>query len=318
MSRRRIGGGVRRTSSTKTRSRGILTGAKAAFWPTLAALVSSCLEAKVEISVVDCGLRLRHRRWLASKGVSLLPAPCDIRATLSGLRRRNRGMSDIAAWLKPAICLNSPYEDTVWIDADAVVTRDHHELFRLLDEGSWVASEKWVDSADLPDLYRDLLQLRLGGAPAPFAQACKISTGAFGFRRDDEWLASWRDVCAELMQDVRALPLCRCRDQSALVMMYCSALDLEMPRVIDDDRFNYPANGLKREDRFKRKRYPLDANLLSAVRDDHPHAIVVHWMGRPKVWEIEHEQFGKAGLIPTVETNEEPLALEIKDKALSR
>lgn len=268
-------------------NQGILTGANSDFWPTLRAHVTACLAANVNVAVADHGLTAPQRRWLATRDVLLLDGPFAYSRELYTTAKEHAAnvMSAIEAWWKPLVCLASPFERTLWIDADAVPIRGIPEMLGYIDDGAWVACEYWVTEDQAFRLYQPSVRDRLGHIPTHYPQVCGINNGVFGFHRGDDWLVKWRDLCEEFLSDPQSLATCKCRDQTALVTLLARDTH-NVPRIIKDRRLNWPANGLGYHDRHRRRPYDWSDQVLETLRDDHPEAFVVHWMGRPKPWEI--------------------------------
>lgn len=266
---------------------GVLTGANADFWPTLKVHVTACLEADTLVAVADHGLAESQRRWLTERGITILDGPFTYSLDLYSTANQHAPnvMSAIEAWYKPLVCQASPFDRTIWIDADAVPIRGIPELFQLFNAGSWVTRENWVTPEQAHRLYQPSVRDVLGHIPPHYGQVCGINNGVFGFHRGDAWLREWRDLCERFLSDPKLLANCKCRDQTALIAVLARDRS-NVPRIIDDRRMNWPANGLGFHDRLRRKRYEWDGDVLESLRADHHDALVVHWMGRPKPWEI--------------------------------
>jgi len=183
------------------------------------------------------------------------------------------------------VCLASPFERTLWIDADAVPIRGLHEMFELLAEGPWVAQEDYVTHKRAAEIYTPNVVEVCGELPEHFPEVSYIGAGVMGFNHGDPWLTEWQAMCERFIASDSLLANCRCSDQNALVTLLSQKPDVG-PRVITDRRCNWAANGLAIQHVTRRKRYDWTTNLLPEFREDHPEAYVVHWCGRPKPWEV--------------------------------
>ena len=268
-------------------NQGILTGANREFWPTLRVHVTACLESHVDVAVADHGLDQSQRQWLEAQGATLLDGPFTYSCDLYSTAKHHAAcvMSAIEAWWKPLVCLASPFDRTLWIDADAVPIRGIAEMFDLFEDGPWLTRESWVTPDQARRLYEPSVRDVLGHIPPHYSEVCGVNNGVFGFHRGDAWLREWRDLCERFLSDPKLLANCKCRDQTALITVLARDA-CNVPRIIDDRRVNWPANGLGFQDRLSRKRYDWGGDVLESLRADHHDALVVHWMGRPKPWEI--------------------------------
>lgn len=270
-------------------SKGVLTAANNAFWRTLHALVRSCLAQQVPIAVCDHGLSDSHRNWLIASGAKVLPGTHAYTRPLKEIAVDHKNFNPKAppeAWWKPLVCLDSPFDETIWIDADAILLRGADEMFAAIDEGPWLTRDWWIVSSRAAGLYESLLKAANVPKPSNFPECVWVNSGVFGFRRGDAWLNGWRDMCQRITSQPKLLEHCRCRDQSALACWLAENQD-KAPRYIEDNRWNFPANGLAARDAPNRTTYPPEVDLLTACAVDHPEAYVVHWLGRPKPEPIE-------------------------------
>jgi hypothetical protein len=90
------------------------------------------------------------------------------------------------------------------------------------------------------------------------------------------------------MHHRQALELCTVRDQTGLLLMLAdrTVRGLPVPPILPDE-WNWPADGLPGRRVRERRAISLDpAELLLEARDRHPNARIVHWLARPKPWEI--------------------------------
>jgi hypothetical protein len=178
----------------------------------------------------------------------------------------------------------SPFDDTIWIDADAVPIRGLDTMFRELESGSWLTLETYVTELHARQVYLKIVNLLEGEIPPQYPQAARINSGVFAFRRDDDWVRGWWRLCEQIMHDHRAAGACSLRDQHALVALLCqSKPSFPLPRILEERGLNWAANGCPIQRSHERKNYPWESHeCLSMLREDHPGVSVVHWLGAPK------------------------------------
>lgn len=267
------------------RTRGVLTGATHHYWTTLRLQVMACREAEVDVAVADHGLTTAQREWLRSQQVDVLDPPDGTVAGSSQERAMCEWNLD-NAWQKASLCLASPFDDTIWIDADAVPIGGLDAMFDELDTGSWVTRESFITDLDARQLYLRIVDWVEGRIPKNYSQISQLNSGVFAFRREDAWIRRWSELCEEILDDAEAVRLCWLRDQHALVALLCRSDGAgASPRILDNRGWNWPANGWTSDKSQQRKQYPWGApECLELIRRDHPGVSVVHWLGGPKPW----------------------------------
>jgi len=144
------------------------------------------------------------------------------------------------------------------------------------------------DAEKMRSLYGKVIQrIYCDGRDEPWlsdeelSYLCHVNSGVFGWRKGATWLTGWADMCSRIVNDPVALAYCRCRDQSGLAVWLAGRRE-DAPPFIEDERWNFPANGLSAARREHRRIPPANVDLLGAARKAHPLAYVVHWLGRPK------------------------------------
>lgn len=264
-------------------SAGVLTAANSQFFPTLHAMALSLSEQSIALAVVDHGLTPEQRATLVELGVAIQGGEHQVDHDLQAVERHYRHTpgSAINAWHKPAICQSSPFERTVWIDADAIPLRDTQSL---LDAGTFLTRDAYVTQEWAETVYRKTARLFSGQRTMPnFARVCRINNGVFGFARGDQLIDEWVDATRHIMAHPKISRLCVCRDQSSMIAVLASRRTA--PTIVDDPQWNYPADGLMHADAHNRLPCPLGGyELLRVARERHPKALVVHWMGPNKPW----------------------------------
>ncbi|MFO0999125.1 MAG: class I SAM-dependent methyltransferase [Planctomycetaceae bacterium] len=271
----------------KDGQRGVLTSASSPYWLTLKLQVRACHEAHVDLAVADQGLLSWQVEWLVDHGVTVLAMPEDTQAY------QEQANFDLA-WDKPAICLTSPFEETIWIDADAVLLRNAELLFDYLQKGPWVSLENFVSEIYARKLYLRMAHRIFGPIPSFYAEATRVNTGVFAFRRGDQWIKDWAAWCDRILADPVLKSECYLHDQHALVALLCDPMSSDRPEIHEDRGLNCPANNLNYKQATQRKQYLWDADdCLERLRNDHPKETVVHWLGRPKpLWGVSEKGSG--------------------------
>jgi predicted O-methyltransferase YrrM len=263
-------------SNRKPSKRGVLTSASSPYWLTLRLQLQACGEAGVDMAVADQGLLPWQVDWLVDHGATVLMMPGSTEL------QHEQANFDLA-WDKPAICRTSPFEETIWIDADAIPLRHLDLMFDYLQDGAWISLENYVSELHARQLYLRLLHAIFGHIPAFYSQASRINSGVFGFRQGDQWIKDWGTWCDIILSNPTLKQVCDLHDQHALVAVLCDPQIVDRPKIQDDRSLNCPANGLAIKESSRRKQYPWNAdNCLELLRTDHPQASVVHWLGRPK------------------------------------
>lgn len=237
---------------------------------TLLATADTLAEAGESFTVFDDGMTEGTVSRLQDLGV-------DVRVSERGY---NVGEKAANLWRKPLRCIDSPYEQSVWIDADAILL-EHQDFFW---EGPFVTCEASGKSPNT-GLYRPLIKRYFGKLPdRDWEIFCIINTGVLGFSKDDKWIYEWSEMCKKLLSSPDLLKLSRCADQDAMILLLLSGVD--EPKIVTDPRWNMAANRLPPHRRFERKQY-AGPNLKERVMNDHGGAFVVHWMDYPKVWPFD-------------------------------
>jgi hypothetical protein len=254
---------------------GVITGGNIKFAPTLEAMALSLQEQGISLLVKDHGLGQPLRDKLAGYGAIVEEDYTTYSTSLKDITRAS-GTIPKETWIKPLLCLSSPFERSLWLDADTVPLRDTHKLF---EKGSFVTRDHFIPQS-LAEYTGRLLARALN--KQFIAKYSRINAGVIGFCPADPWLAEWARLCAEIIQDRKLTRLCVGLDQSVLVTVLCERT-LPMPRLLRNSAMNYPVDGFGYKSTHSRLEYPADGKaLLAMVRERHQRQLVVHWMGPNK------------------------------------
>jgi hypothetical protein len=259
------------------------------FERSLPTLVQSCTQKGVPITVVDQGLSPEQRETIASMGANVVKMDVNYDKSMGMISKGHRGhpLAPSEAWWKPLVCLQTPYLRTIWIDSDAILLRGQDEMFAAIGDRGWITRDWWDYWLERPQrmerLYGAVIKAYHGKAfdPKILRQRCYVNSGVFGFMRGAQWVDEWAHTCGKIIASKHLLKLCNCRDQSGLAVWLATGPEAAPP-FIEDERWNYPANGLNCREVAKRKKYEGD-NLLEQLEADHPEAYVAHFLGRPKM-----------------------------------
>lgn len=265
-------------------SRGVLTAANADFWPILRNHVRSCREQGVDVAVVNHGLTTQQQAAIVSMGGTVMPHPPSAVFAISPEKihsKQNLGRKYVAAWYKPLLIKESPFDETLWIDADAIPIRGLDNMFELLEDGPFISHDWWI--GPWKNIYGVAVERILGSIPNAFYSSTWINAGVLGVRRGDAVICDWIENCRKVISDDFALAKSPCRDQTALAISLSENPGLM--RIIPDWRINMPVNGLLCNEGAKRKKYRFNEDsILTTLREDHPLAWVIHWLGPNKPW----------------------------------
>lgn len=181
-------------------------------------------------------------------------------------------------WIKPFLVAASPFDQTLWVDVDALVIRSPKAIFDAITQGPVVMSDPCGNHlcANKPELYN------LCPVASTDAYETGCNSGVVGVQkgRDNALLAAWCDLVTQASFNPVLRSLIAYEDQGALVWAMLKTGNCITLR----DSWNYPADGLVSHLPRRHKR-PNNAGFLDDVRAYHWQATVVHWLSKPKFWE---------------------------------
>jgi hypothetical protein len=264
-------------------TRGVITGANEQHWTCLGALAIAAYEQRLGFAVADHGLTASQRaelervgvRWIEHEKPELVPAS-----------RESRIWAHPLAWWKPWICLMSPFERSTWIDADAVVTGD---LTPLFDSDQPLVSDQSLFVGAGDGLYQNLLAVAHDTTPESnaYQQIKSLNSGVLAWNCGDAMVEEWVATSTAYLRDPVILEACNLRDQSSLMSVLMNRMERGQPIELLPPVWNYPADGLDSRRLKDRKKVSRDPKtFLAEARIRHPSAIIVHWLGKPKPWEL--------------------------------
>lgn len=265
-----------------TRAAGVITGAHAAHWPVIAATALSTNAHNIPFAIADHGLTDAQRAILRRFRVHWIQHP---QPKISPDILPARAVSEPRAWWKPWVCAASPFDRTMWVDADAI------PLFRTLtplrpeNPLPLVATNRtWTPRN--AHRYTALVAAMHPQAPAPTDHdpEAEINTGILFWTRDAPLIALWQLAAQALLAQPDKARTTIVRDQAAMFLaLRTIRLETGCSPYYLPDAWNTPADFLAAPDAKHRKPIPSDPRqLLDTTRQRHPTAEVVHWIGRPK------------------------------------
>lgn len=268
--------------TTPTTDRGIITGATAKHWPHLAAIALAANQHNIPLAIADHGLTETQRQNLNQFAVRWIHAP---HPPIPPAAATAPAIADPKAWAKPWICLASPFDRTLWIDADAIPLLNNlqpldpnNTAFQIATDNPWNPRS----AAMYTRLNHALPNLAAPETPDPTAPAC--NTGIIAWTRHDPLITRWANTAEILLSHPELTPLCRVRDQSAMwIAIRDHQTETRQHPSYLDPTWNWPADGLPATEAKNRLPIPYEPHaLLETTRKRHPWANIVHWLGRPK------------------------------------
>lgn len=267
-------------------SRGVMTAAGANYFPGLQHLWESISQfaPSCSIACVDLGLNTSQRDWCRSHDIQLIEmldvVPIELLDAFSDKRNRSQTFQQSRLlWPRPWLVDASPFENTLWIDADAIVIRSLSELFPEIEKDVVVFTDANhpPSSPNHPKLYQLL--------PVHEVTAKFVNSGVLGVQRgrDNDLIASWKYCVEQAATRLEVRRLISWHDQGALLWALHKTMRTHLIR--QDVTWNCPPHGFNASRRSERKRYPR-ATFLKDLQRDHPEAGIVHYMSRPKLWEL--------------------------------
>jgi hypothetical protein len=261
---------------------GIVTGCNATHYPCVAATCLNANQHRIAIAIADHGLTPEQRRILARFGVRWIP---HYRPTIPAAMPPSHAVAEPRAYWKPWICYASPFEHSLWVDADAIVSSDIRPKFHrtnpppLFTRNDTYSIKSWRLYVD----YHQAAQLP-GPAPTRDNPATIVNTGVLLWTAGDELITDWIHATQALIDAPHLHALANTRDQSTMYAVLARRLAAGQPDPIYlDRRWNCPADYHMAPDAHRRNPLPVNPDrLLAVTRRRHPDAFIVHWLGVPK------------------------------------
>lgn len=261
---------------------GVITGANATHWPCLAATALTLNRYRIPLAIADHGLTHQQRHALDRFQVTWIDHP---KPRVPKAMPPAHAVAPQQAYWKPWICLASPWQRSLWIDADAIaLTHLPAALDLQHPEPLLTSNDKFTLKSHL--LYREFHRVAnlCGPVPDSDTHATIVNTGVLAWTHGEPLINEWRDATQELIDRPHYHALANCRDQSTMYAVlarrqhYGAPLPYYLPHS-----WNWPADGLPAPSAGARKRLPVDPyKLLAVTLRRHPQTHIVHWLGLPK------------------------------------
>lgn len=264
---------------------GIITGGSAVHWPCLGALAIAAHEHGYGFAVADHGLAYWQRAELERCGARFVEHE---KPHINTAWDKFAIVSHANAYWKPFVCRASPFRLSAWIDSDAVVVAALNDLFLLAETTFCVSDQRlWRTSMAL---YHELIGATHGKEAYERVKGIvgDVNTGVLAWLRGDPVISEWGEATARILPDEKLRKFCRVRDQSVMAIVLAERmLAGRGGYALVDPRYNVPADNLGATHSGSRKAIDLrPQRLLTEARRRHPAAAIVHWLGKPKAWEI--------------------------------
>lgn len=269
------------TATTETTA-GIVTAANHSHWRCLAATVLFANLHRIPIAIADHGLTDAQRSNLKRFAVHWIRhqephIPSDMPP--------HHAIAPPRAWQKPWVCLASPWERSLWIDADAVpvhsirqALENHSPTLQIATNTTWNQSSAY--------LYARLLT-----TIDPTAETLTdehpetaVNTGVFAWTKGNQLIDQWRAHAANILAQPHLHGLAGVRDQSAmfLALRFHRLNGGQLVEYLAPE-WNTPADNLPAPAANQRRPTPANpTHFLAVAIARHPTAKIVHWLGFPK------------------------------------
>lgn len=171
---------------------GVITASDAGYYHGLLFLLTT-IGYRVPVTVIDLGLTAYQRRVVQAQGAELLKCP----------RYEGTPIAQRSSWLKPHWIAMSPYEHTLWLDADAIVCGDLSPLFERLRQSPLVMAHPYGIQAPRP--CSPGVARMLGSTELP-PRTDAVNAGVIGLDRGTaarSLLAKWTDLVEQCLNDDR-------------------------------------------------------------------------------------------------------------------
>lgn len=274
-------------------SAGIVTAATVEHWPMLGALALLANLHRIPLAIADHGLTTEIRITLKRFNIRWINHP---RPTIPNAMPPHHAIAPPNAFWKPYVCQCSPWQRSIWIDADALpLTNLRPALEPKTDAPQLTRNDRFSERSF--DLYGPIHRTLFPTQPPPTRDnyATIVNTGVLAWTKGEPLLETWRLFCHQIMDNPAHHSAANCRDQSAMYLALTTLHNLtgQTPTYLPHS-WNWPADGLPAKQAYRRKPLPIDPyKLLATAKRRHPETHVVHWLGLPKpndLYTQEHRQ----------------------------
>ncbi len=242
--------------------RGVITACDASYFPGFQLLFRSL--KGFPVTLFDVGLTDAQRAWCADRGIPVRTIVLEMPASVRGWQ----------AWNKPLYCEASPYERTLWLDADCVTRGPLQPIFDFVGERPFIMRH-WMEEYPKPNDARLYERFPVSSR---FPTKRLLNAGVIGIRKSRDlsapWFRAWRGMVTSAAADTDLQKWVTFWDEGALIwaLEATSSTDLVTDRP-EWNRYMPPqGRGGVRE-------------LMRAMQE--PTEDVVQHLGfHPKVWAV--------------------------------
>jgi len=282
---------ISKKSLDSTLDEGVITLADSSFFPGFVLLYESIQRSyPVPVTCFDGGLTENQRQWvdehLVNCTVTPIPDIDDIHIVVENLGGISpNGTDESMLWVCPFLISNSPYQRTLWLDADLIVVDRLGGLFELIDDGPVFTLENNDPSctANNASLYSEM---PLGKNNEDATRAPLVNAGVSGWDlvRDGDVIKNYIAPILEACRNEKVRQAISWHDQGCLIWAVQNSGLHE--RVLHDTKWNLCARHSVKE-----MNYSLEENLCDQVREAYPDANIVHWNG----YSLQEKLFSRLG-----------------------
>ncbi len=239
---------------------GVISASDPFYFPGFQLLVQSL--HGFPVTLFDLGLSPEQRQWCMDRGIALRTIPLVVPATLHGWQ----------TWNKPFYLEASPYEHTLWLDADCVVRGSLGPLFQAIAEKP-VLIRHWdaVYAGPNDERLYDRFPTR-----TRFASTRVVNAGVIGIRKSRDlpapWFRAWREMVTRAASDAQLRALVSFHEESMLIWALEESASVEV--VSDRPEWN----------RFIRPSERGDTAWLAREMQNPTEDLVWHLACNPKMW----------------------------------
>jgi len=220
-----------------------------------------------QVAVIDLGMTLSQRDW-CRKQKNLMVIEPRLTHMMKFVHTYNW-----QKWNKPYYFLLSPFERTLWLDADTMVLFDIDKLFTSLETGPFLCST-------CRPIQDEWMFQRMPHHVSLPNYACYPSTAVIGIDcQRDFWLVrDWMWAVENISEKVKMN--CPGYDYDMRALAWSLGVNNAFNIVSENMAWNWTVKALQGTD----VTYTTPSELLLSVKTDFPVACIIHWEGALKPW----------------------------------
>lgn len=238
-------------------------------------------EPTLPIFVVAIWLDKSQLEWLEKNNIpyKLVQAHFFDDTARHKLLKNITNTNNLCCWIKPFMLQHSPFDNTIWVDVDALILKPITELTTGVQNSPLFFRDTFnpKEAPNNPKLYQLL--------PVPgFDPSLVINNGVFAINleRDHVLYDWWIHCCYNAFLDPKVLEAVVCWDQGALLWALHKSQMQHL--VLESSELNCPANFVTFTNLEGRINYSRNRNnFLEKLREHHAGVSIAHWMGPNKL-----------------------------------